>query len=223
MANWLGVLVYMRKIHIIGVTLVVLFGGVFLVARSLDVSPDTQKPENEVTRQLKSGTASSSDPTKYDYGDVDYAKKKLIHHQLAVLIAEKAKTDAQRPEVRQFAEQIILQETERANQYKTILTSWDETYMNITDFPETSGCNGYPTFSGMLPHKDVGAYRLSSGENVDVNFFSLLIQHHTKATILAQQEGAKIRYGELVTLRDRSTKQYAEEMSTLAMLQSSLL
>lgn len=95
--------------------------------------------------------------------------------------------------------------------------------MNITDFPETGGCNGYPTFSGMLPHLDVGKYRLSSGESVDTTFLALLIEHHKKATDIMKLEGAKIGYGELVKLRETSQEDYKAEISTFETLQKSIL
>jgi uncharacterized protein (DUF305 family) len=96
--------------------------------------------------------------------------------------------------------------------------------LNITDFPETGGCNGYPTFSGMLPHLDVGNYRLSSGESVDAAFFSpMLIEHHKKATDLVKLEGAKIGYGELVKLREASQKEYSAEISAFETFQKSIL
>lgn len=167
--------------------------------------------------------AEPNDPNLHDFYDVDYAKKKLIHHELSALLADKAKTDATRPEVRQIAEQVSLRETQRAGVYAALLTSWNEKYLNLTDFPETGGCSGYPTSSGMLAHKDVGAYRLSSGKTVDTIFFTLLIEHHKKAVDLDTLEGAKIGYGELVKLQAASQAEYNAEISTYEAYQKSTL
>lgn len=206
-----------------GALLVLVSGVAFLAPTIQDLASNKQPPAKVAAIKTQTKVAEPRDPKTHDFSDVDYAQKKLIHHQLGAMIADKAKTDATKPEIRQLAEQVSAQETERANVYAALLTSWNESYLNITDFPETGGCNGYPTFSGMLPHIDVGKYRLSSGESVDTTFLTLLIEHHKKATDLVKLEGAKIGYGELVKLREASQKEYKAEISTLEALQKSFL
>ena len=206
-----------------GALLVIISGAVFLTPTIRDLISNKQRPAKVVATKTQTKEAEPRDPNTHDFFDVDYAQKKLIHHQLGAMIADKAKTDATKPEIRQLAEQVSSQETERANVYAALLTSWNESYLNITDFPETGGCNGYPTFSGMLPHLDVGKYRLSSGESVDTTFLTLQIEHHKKATDLVKLEGAKIGFGELVKLRETSQEDYKAEISTFERLQKSIL
>lgn len=206
-----------------GALLVIITGTAFLTPTIQDLISNKQTPAKVVASKTQTQEAEPRDPKTHDFSDVDYAQKKLIHHQLGAMIADKAKTDATKPEIRQLAEQVSSQETERANVYAALLTSWNESYLNITDFPETGGCNGYPTFSGMLPHLDVGKYRLSSGESVDTTFLTLLIEHHKKATDLVKLEGAIIGFGELVKLREASQKEYKAEISTFETLQKSIV
>lgn len=206
-----------------GALLVIISGAVFLTPTIRDLISNKQRPAKVVATKTQTKEAEPRDPNTHDFFDVDYAQKKLIHHQLGAMIADKAKTDATKPEIRQLAEQVSSQETERANVYAALLTSWNESYLNITDFPETGGCNGYPTFSGMLPHLDVGKYRLSSGESVDTTFLTLLIEHHKKATDLVKLEGAKIGYGELVKLQIASQAEYKAETKTFETYQESML
>jgi hypothetical protein len=213
----------MRKVLVGGALLVIIAGTAFLTPTIRDLISTKQTPAKVVASKIQTRVAEPRDPKTHDFSDVDYAQKKLIHHQLGAMIADKAKTDATKPEIRQLAEQVSSQEAERASVYAALLTSWNESYLNITDFPETGGCNGYPTFSGMLPHLDVGKYRLSSGESVDTTFLTLLIEHHKKATDLVKLEGAIIGFGELVKLRDTSQKEYKAEISTLETLQKSIL
>lgn len=213
----------MRKVLVGGALLILISGAALLTPTIRDLISTKQTPAKVVASKTQTKVTKPRDPKTHDLSDVDYAQKKLIHHQLGAMIADKAKTDATKPEIRQLAEQVSSQETERANVYAALLTSWNESYLNITDFPETGGCNGYPTFSGMLPHLDVGKYRLSSGESVDMAFLTLLIEHHKKATDLVKLEGAKIGYGELVKLREASQKEYGAEISTFERLQKSIL
>lgn len=213
----------MHKVLVGGALLVIIAGTAFLAPTIQDLISNKQTPAKVATSKTQTKVAEPRDPKTHDFSDVDYAQKKLIHHQLGAMIADKAKTDATEPEIRQLAEQVSTRETERASVYAALLTSWNESYLNITDFPETGGCNGYPTFSGMLPHLDVGKYRLSSGESVDTTFLTLLIEHHKKATDLVKLEGAKIGFGELIKLREASQKDYKAEISTLETLQKSTL
>lgn len=213
----------MRKVLVGGALLILISGAALLTPTIRDLISTKQTPAKVVASKTQTKVTKPRDPKTHDFSDVDYAQKKLIHHQLGAMIADKAKTDATKPEIRQLAEQVSSQETERASVYAALLTSWNESYLNITDFPETGGCNGYPTFSGMLPHLDVGKYRLSNGESVDTTFLTLLIEHHKKATDLVKLEGAKIGYGELVKLREASEKEYGAEISTFETLQKSFL
>ena len=206
-----------------GALLILISGAALLTPTIRDLISTKQTPAKVVASKTQTKVTKPRDPKTHDLSDVDYAQKKLIHHQLGAMIADKAKTDATKPEIRQLAEQVSSRETERASVYAALLTSWNESYLNITDFPETGGCNGYPTFSGMLPHLDVGKYRLSNGESVDTTFLTLLIEHHKKATDLVKLEGAKIGYGELVKLREASQKEYGAEISTFEALQKSIL
>ena len=213
----------MRNVLVGGALLVIIARTAFLTPTIRDLISTKHTPAKVVASKTQTKVAEPRDPKTHDFSDVDYAQKKLIHHQLGAMIADKAKTDATKPEIRQLAEQVSSQETARASVYAALLTSWNESYLNITDFPETGGCNGYPTFSGMLPHLDVGKYRLSSGESVDTTFLTLQIEHHKKATDLVKLEGAKIGFGELVKLREASQKEYKAEISTLEALQKSFL
>lgn len=213
----------MRKVLVGGVLLVLIAGAAFLVPADQNLISNKQAPTKVAASKTQPKQDEPRDPKIHDFSDVDYAKKKLIHHQLGAMIADKAKIDATKPEIRQLAEQVSSQETKRVNVYAALLTSWNESYLNITDFPETGGCNGYPTFSGMLPHLDVGKYRLSSGESVDTTFLTLLIEHHKKATDLVKLEGAKIGFGELVELQKVSRAEYKAEISTLQTYRESML
>lgn len=213
----------MRKLLVGGALLALIAGIAYLATSAQNLLNDKQSTTKVVAKDTRATEVSPRDPKTHDFSDVDYAQKKLIHHQLAALIADKAKTDATQPEIRQVAQDVSAQETERANAYAALLTSWGETYLNITDFPETGGCYGYPTFSGMLPHVDVASYRLSSGENVDAKFFSLIIEHHKKAAELVKLEGAKIGFGKLVELRNSSQNEYRTEIYKFEALQKSLL
>lgn len=198
------------KMTFLAVAVVVVASGLYVTARSLATlrssTPVSQTPE---------AASKTIDPAARNYADVDFAKKQLLYHQLGALLAEKAKNDAVNPEIRRLGAQMNLSETEKANSFARLLEKWNEPFTNITEFPETKGCHGYPTFTGMLPYTAVGTYRLSSGNVVDEQFVMLMKKHHQNSKQLEEVEGRGVGNLELISLRDASTRDYRAESSVL--------
>ncbi len=158
---------------------------------------------------------SKRDPTKHEYSDIDYATKMLLYHQLAAQLADVAKERATRAEIRLIAEQYSAKEAQQAELYANLLKSWNEPYVNLTDFPEVNGCNGYPTFAGMLSHATVRAYRNSSDKDIDEQFLELMIEHHQGLTELVNDNGRLVGYGVLIQAKDTTLKSQTDEMGRL--------
>lgn len=211
----------MRKVLIGSLVTIVSIGAIYGAIVLVD-TPSAKPADATATAPKISEPPRPTDPNAHDYSDVDYAKKKLLHHQLAVQLADKAKADATSPEIKAFAATVGAQETERANAYAALLTEWGEKYMNITDYPEVNGCHGYPTFTGMPPVAEVGAYRLSSGAGIDTTFIDLLVKHHEGAEELSKYEGTRIGNAQLVSLNDTSLKDYSAEKPQLEAKRQSL-
>lgn len=117
----------MRKVLVGGALLILISGAALLTPTPTptirDLISTKQTPAKVVASKTQTKVTKPRDPKTHDFSDVDYAQKKLIHHQLGVMIADKAKTDATKPEIRRLAEQVSAQETERANVYAALLTS----------------------------------------------------------------------------------------------------
>lgn len=207
----------MRKVLRVAVPLLVigfLFSGGYTVYHAY-----TSKKHSSITATTQ--RIRKRNPKIHDFMDADFAKKMLLYHQLAQQLDDIAKLNATHVEVRQFAEQDSAYESVQANLYSNLLQSWDESYMSLTDFPELNGCFGYPTFAGMLPHAEVRAYRVSSGDEVDKQFLRLLITHHKDLTALINQNGRSIGFGKILEARDNTLKVQAPEIKRLgAMLAS---
>lgn len=158
---------------------------------------------------------SKRDPTKHEYSDIDYATKMLLYHQLAAQLADVAKERATRAEIRLIAEQYSAKEAQHAELYANLLKSWNEPYVNLTDFPEVNGCNGYPTFAGMLSHATVRDYRNSSDKDIDEQFLELMIEHHQGLTELVNDNGRLVGYGVLIQAKDTTLKSQNDEVERL--------
>ena len=117
----------MRKVLVGGALLVIIAGAAFLTPTIRDLISNKQTPGKVVASKTQKKVAEPRDPKTHDFSDVDYAQKKLIHHQLGAMIADKAKTDATKTEIRRLAEQVSAQETEINSIAITLIhfANWD--------------------------------------------------------------------------------------------------
>ena len=184
-----------------------------------------QTPESAVrANPAPTTTTTKSDPTSHDTFDVEFTKKLILYHQLAAQLDTYAVNNALKPEVRKFAAENSTYNTNQANIYASILTSWGVSYTSIEDLPKVPGgsCAGYPTFPGMLPHADVNAFLKVSPEEIDKQFLALLIEHHSGINKIVKAEGSFINYGELITMRNTFYKVNDEEMNQMVQMQKQL-
>lgn len=165
-----------------------------------------------------------SDPTSHDTFDVEFTKKLILYHQLAAQLDTYAKNNALTPEVREFATVNGAYNTNQANIYVGILTSWGVSYTSIEDLPKVPGgsCAGYPTFPGMLPHADVNAFLKIDPEGIDKQFLALMVEHHSGINLIVKGEGSFINFAKLISMRDAFYKVNDEQMSQMVQLQKKL-
>ncbi|HPR09446.1 hypothetical protein KDA06_00915 [Candidatus Saccharibacteria bacterium] len=81
----------MRKVLVGGALLVLVSGVAFLAPTIQDLASNKQPPAKVAAIKTQTKVAEPRDPRTHDFSDVDYAQKKLIHHQLGAMIADKAK------------------------------------------------------------------------------------------------------------------------------------
>lgn len=165
-----------------------------------------------------------SDPTSHDTFDVEFTKKLILYHQLAAQLDTYAKNNALTPEVREFATVNGAYNTNQANIYVGILTSWGVSYTSIEDLPKVPGgsCAGYPTFPGMLPHADVNAFLKIDPEGIDKQFLALMVEHHSGINLIVKGEGSFINFAKLISMRDAFYKVNDEQMGQMVQLQKQL-
>jgi hypothetical protein len=81
----------MRKVLVGGALLVLVSGVAFLAPTIQDLASNKQPPAKVAASKTQTKVAEPRDPKTHDFSDVDYAQKKLIHHQLGAMIADKAR------------------------------------------------------------------------------------------------------------------------------------
>ena len=79
----------MRKVLVGGALLVLISGAALLNPTIRDIISHQQVPAKVVASKTQTKVTEPRDPKTHDFSDVDYAQKKLLHHQLGAMIADK--------------------------------------------------------------------------------------------------------------------------------------
>lgn len=173
------------------------------------------------TAQNTNTNEKTVDPKEHNYIDVDFARKMIVHGQQGVQIADMAKNKATDDGVRQLANSISTELSNNSKQYSDWLTEWNETYYNLSDFPEMEGHDMYPTHPGMASLGDLNALESADGKSVDDLFLRLMIAHHEG--VIEMEDGGyfnKMQFGEMISLRNETLKRQANEIQTMKQLQA---
>lgn len=151
-------------------------------------------------------------------GSVDrhFIEQMIPHHEDAVLMAEMALEQAQRPEVRTLAQDIITaQESEisRMNQW------YREWYGE--DVPRTDGQMGMHGMMGRgsmhmgMMGNDTDMDRLSVAQDFDKAFIEEMIPHHQMAVMMASMLKAGTNRGEMKQLADNIITSQTKEIQDM--------
>lgn len=177
-------------------------------------------PQNEGTQSAEKN-GGTANPEEFNRGDVGFAKKMLVHSQQGIQMAEIARKNAAREDVRQLAISISETLSSDVKQYTGWLAEWGEPYSNLSDFPEMDGHDMYPTYPGMASYGDITSLEAATGNAVDEMFLRLMIAHHEGAVQMANSvEFKEMQYGQLINLKNDTLKRQAEEIQRMKQLQA---
>lgn len=138
--------------------------------------------------------------------DAQFIDGMTIHHKGAVVMAEQALNESQRPEIKQLAQNIIATQNPEIEQMATWREQW---YPNV---PTTHGTGGH-----------MGAMELSGDMAIpfDQRFITAMISHHQGAIEMAQEAQTKAEREEIkqlaqtiMTAQEAEVKQLQEWQKT---------
>ena len=206
----------MRKVVVIMSIALVVGAAAFSwrVFRNLSTSnPESQTERSATdTKQLN--------PEEHNFVDSDFAKRMIVHNQQGIQIAEVAEKSAVNEEVRKLAASINDELSNSTEQYINWLTEWDEEYFELSYFPEEEGHDAYPTHPGMASLSDLHALESATGSFVDELFLRLMIAHHEGAAEMARVTADdRMQFGEMISLKNETLKNQAEEIQKMKHLQ----
>ena len=188
----------------------VVLGWLVFQNRSASAPPKTTPPVSNNQNQ--------PDPNKHDFSDVDFSRKMIIHNQQAIEMTEAVLAVSTNQVVREIATKIQQEQKSAEDQYKSWLGEWNETYTNLSDFPEMDGHDMYPTYLGLASATNMATLKAATGSDADRLFISLMIAHHEGAI---QDSGvvSDLQYGKLIEFKNKSLTSYKNDIKRLEDLQ----
>lgn len=159
---------------------------------------------------------------EHDYQDVDFAKKMILVDQQTMQIAATGIQKASGAQIKDLATKIYQGSEADSRKYIAWLKEWNESYLNLSDFPEMEGHDMYPTFSGMMPLGEVRQLDGLSGADFDKAFLALLVKHHEGVIELQTgktSEGSAVKYTEMIVLREENAQKQTEQIEQIKQLQ----
>lgn len=171
------------------------------------------------TTELKMQTKNSS---AHGFNDINFAQQMIVQGQQGILISEAAYRSAVRQEVRNIALKNLEQQKSDVNAYKTLLETWNESFLNLADYPEIEGHDLYPTFPGMADLTELKNIQTNSGEYIDKLYLKLAIRHAEGVLEMADTVGAGSENTEINTIKNGAINKQKSIIEELRLLERSV-
>ena len=142
----------------------------------------------------------------------------IVHNQQAIEMTETILATSTNQAVRDIASDIQQEQQSAEEQYKSWLGEWNETYTNLSDFPEMDGHDMYPTYLGLARATDMAILKAATGNDADRLFIRLMIAHHEGA-IQGDGTSSLLQYGKLIEFKNKSLTSYKNDIKRLEDLQ----
>jgi uncharacterized protein (DUF305 family) len=132
--------------------------------------------------------------------DAQFIDSMVMHHQGAIDMAKQAQAEAQRPEIKNMAEDIIRTQQAEIDQMKQWRTAW---YPDLKDT------------GGMM--MDMGTMMIDQDSSIpfDIRFINAMIPHHEGAVAMAKAAQQKAEHTEIKTLADNIIKAQQREIDQM--------
>lgn len=147
--------------------------------------------------------------------DVDFATSMIIHDQQAILIADAALTRSPSPKVKALAAAIKAEQDPEIAKLKGWVTGWGQKYNDLSDFPQMSGHDMYPTLPGMASPEELRTLSTLTGTTFDKAFLTMMIAHHKGAIEMTQNETANGQNGRALDMARSSATSKTAELKTM--------
>lgn len=141
---------------------------------------------NNIGMMQMMGVSTTTGPMSSDIIDAHFIEQMIPHHQDAITMATLAQKEAQRPEVKQLAENIIDSQGAEISQMKTWYKAWfgRELPDGLNVMRQHGMMGGSSMHMGMMGN-DTDITRLEQTDDFDTAFVEDMIPHHQMAVMMA--------------------------------------
>lgn len=193
----------MRKLIIFAVV------GCALVAVGTVVYAELSKPKAETATM---STPPQPDPKQHTAVDVDIMKKTLTYNQQAIELADIMLQRSANSDLRQLAQDIKAKREADIVKLKAWLVEWNEPYTNLSDFPQQSGHDMYPTLPGMTTPEELKKLRTYPATELDQNASKTMKAYYAGMAEFMKQSRQALQFGEFAeAMKDLQIAQSKEE------------
>jgi uncharacterized protein (DUF305 family) len=129
----------------------------------------------------------------------------IVHHEGAIVMANQALQEAQRPEIKTLAEAIIKAQTAEIEQMKQWRAEW---------YRDLKATGGMMMADGQM--MDMGPMSVPAGDQpFDIRFIDAMIPHHEGAVMMAQMAQQRAEKPEIKTLAEEIIKAQTAEIEQM--------
>lgn len=147
--------------------------------------------------------------------DRDLVRRLLVHDQQAVVLLDIELGRGQSPTLRKLASEMKTTREAQLVEIKALLDKWAEPYTNLSDYPQQSGHDMYPSHPGMATPEEITKLRETPANAVDAMFLELMTAHYSGSIDLLQQQRDEIIDEEIKSLVTSAITARSTEQSDL--------
>jgi uncharacterized protein (DUF305 family) len=143
--------------------------------------------------------------------DAMFIEQMIPHHEDAIAMAELALDQAERPEIRQLAEDIRRSQTEEVAQMREWYREWYG-----TEVPDTDGRMGGMGMMGGMMRDETDLEGLQTADDFDREFLEQMVPHHEMALMMTRMVSGA---GEREALRGLADSMHREQSREIELME----
>lgn len=155
--------------------------GLFLIYRAQSQSPHN----NHYTDSVAQNPNCTRTKMSQQQTDQHYIEMMILHHQVAIDMADLALNKSKRPEILQIAQEIKKTQTAEIEEMKNWYKQWYKTEVSVSDHSSM----GHSTNAGgcqMMTMKPINLDALKTASEFDKVFIEEMIPHHEDAVKMSE-------------------------------------
>ena len=158
---------------------------------------------------LETSPTAGGESTSFNDADVEFLQQMIPHHEQATEMAELVSDRTDRPELVEFGEKIISDQTGEIDAMQS--------HLSAAGAEEAAGGHGgMGGMSGMMDESEMAELESLSGDDFDLAFLDMMTRHHEGAIEMAETATAEGQNAEVKQLAANIIKAQRAEIEQMA-------